>query len=65
MTEEIKVIFRVKEDGDWGEHLIFYKNGVLLDDRLEDYYLTAENVLDKMAELGIIKLVKEQIGEDD
>ncbi len=65
MTEELKVIFRVKEDGDWGERLIFYKNGVLLDDRLEDYYLTAENVLDKMAELGIIKLVKEEIREDD
>ena len=64
MTKEVKVIFRVDESGDW-EHLVFYKNGVFLDDRLEDYHLTAENVLDKMAELGIIKLVKEEISEDD
>ena len=64
MTKEVKVIFRVDESGDW-EHLVFYKNGVFLDDRLEDYHLTAEDVLDKMAELGIIKLVKEEIGEDD
>ena len=64
MEKEIKVIFRVDESGDW-EHLVFYKNGVLLDDGLENHYLTAEDVLDKMAELGIIKLVKEEIGEDD
>ena len=64
MKKEIKVIFRVDESGDW-EHLVFYKNGFLIDDGLENHYLTAENVLDKMAELGIIKLVKEQMGEDD
>ena len=64
MAKEIKVILRVDESGDW-EHLVFYKNGAFLDDGLEDYHLTAENVLDKMAELGIIKLVKEEIGEDD
>ena len=64
MKKEIKVIFRVDESEEW-EHLVFYKNGVLLDDGLEDYHLTAGNVLDKMAELGIIKLVKEQISEDD
>lgn len=64
MTEEVKVIFRVDESGDW-EHLVFYKNGAFLDDGLEDYHLTAEDVLDKMAELGIIKLVKEEISEDD
>ena len=61
---EVKVVFRVDESGDW-EHAIFYKNGVLIDDGLENHYLTAEDVLDKMAELGIIKLVKEEIGEDD
>ena len=64
MTEEVKVIFRVDESGDW-EHLVFYKNGFLTDDGLENHHLTAENVLDKMAELGIIELVKEQISEDD
>ena len=64
MEKEIKVIFRVDESGDW-DHLVFYKNGAFLDDGLEDYHLTAEDVLDKMAELGIIKLVKEQISEDD
>ena len=37
----------------------------MIDDGLENHHLTAENVLDKMAELGIIKLVKEQISEDD
>lgn len=64
MEKEIKVILRVDESEDW-EHLVFYKNGVLLDDGLEDYHLTVEEVLDKMAELGIIKLVKEEISEDD
>ena len=64
MTKEVKVIFRVDESVDW-EHAIFYKNGVLIDDGLENRYLTAEDVLDKMAELGIIKLVKEEIREDD
>ena len=64
MAEEVKIIFRVNECGE-GEHVIFYRNGVLIDDGLEDHYLTAEDVLDKMAELGIIKLVKEEIGEDD
>ena len=64
MTKEVKVIFRVDESGDW-EHAIFYKNGVLIDYGLENHYLTAEDILDKMAELGIIKLVKEEIGEDD
>ena len=64
MEKEIKVIFRVDESEEW-EHAIFYKNGFLIDDGLENHCLTAEDVLDKMAELGIIKLVKEQIGEDD
>ena len=64
MAKEIKVLFRVDESGDW-EHLVFYKNGVSIGDGLENHHLTAENVLDKMAELGIIKLVKEQISEDD
>ena len=64
MEKEIKVIFRVDESGDW-EHLVFYKNGCFLDGDLENHYLTAEDVLDKMAELGIIELVKEEVGEDD
>ena len=64
MEKEIEVLFRVDESGDW-EHLIFYKNGFLIDDGLENHHLTAEDVLNKMAELGIIKLVKEQISEDD
>lgn len=64
MEEEIKVIYRVDESGDW-DHLVFYKNGAFLDDGLEDYHLTAENVLDKMAELGIAYFIKEEIGEDD
>ena len=64
MAEKIEVLFRVGAN-EWWEHAIFYKNGVLIDDGLENHYLTAENVLDKMAELGIIKLVKEEIGEDD
>ena len=64
MEKEVKVLFRLDEDGDW-EQLVFHKNKSALDDGLENYHLTAENVLDKMAELGITYFVKEEIGEDD
>ena len=64
MKKEIEVLFRVDEGGDW-ERLVFYRNGVSIGGGFGNYHITAENVLDKMAELGIKYFIKEQISEDD
>lgn len=57
-----KVLFRHCED--W-EHLIVHNDGFILSDGVENHKLTALEVLEELARIGIVKLKVEQIEDED